>query len=79
MQFNIAGHSRRQLMSAEAQDTSLYSPVYALNGSQPCILFYATNFSLKVNGSELIDLSNITFGSHDVDTSLSECLPTNAT
>ncbi|XP_015274363.1 PREDICTED: V-type proton ATPase subunit S1-like [Gekko japonicus] len=79
VQFNVAGHSRRQLMSAEVQDNSLYPPVYALNGSQPCILFYATNFSLIANGSVFIDLSNLTFGSDKVDTSLSECLPTNAT
>ncbi|XP_077194480.1 V-type proton ATPase subunit S1-like [Paroedura picta] len=79
VQFNVVGHSGRQLMSAEVQDTSLYAPVYALNGSQPCILFYATNFSLITNNSALIDLTNLTFGSHKVDTSTSECLPTNAT
>nr|XP_056703176.1 V-type proton ATPase subunit S1-like [Euleptes europaea] len=79
VQFNIAGHSRRHLMSADAQDNSLYSPVYALNGSEPCILFYATNFSLISNNGDLVDLSNLTFGSHNVDTSLSVCLPTNAT
>ncbi|XP_060100529.1 V-type proton ATPase subunit S1-like [Heteronotia binoei] len=79
MQFNAAGHSRRQLRSAEVQDNSLFAPVYAFSGSQPCILFYATHFSLIVNNSELIDLSNLTFASHQVDTNLSECLPTNAT
>lgn len=78
LQFNVAGHNRRQLMSAEVQDNSLYAPVYAVNGSQPCILFYATNFSLITNNSELIDLSNLTFGSPKVDISSSECLSTNA-
>uniref|UniRef100_A0ACB8FPY2 Uncharacterized protein n=1 Tax=Sphaerodactylus townsendi TaxID=933632 RepID=A0ACB8FPY2_9SAUR len=66
-------------MSAEMQDNRLYAPVYALNGTQPCILFYATNFSLITKKGDLVDLSNLTFGSSNVDTSSSECLPTNAT
>ncbi|XP_054844809.1 V-type proton ATPase subunit S1-like isoform X2 [Eublepharis macularius] len=79
VQFHGAGHSRRQLMSAEAQDNSLYAPVYALNGTQPCILFYATNFSLIVTkNKELIPLSNLTFGSPKVNTSSSWCLSSNA-
>uniref|UniRef100_A0ABM5GG65 V-type proton ATPase subunit S1-like n=1 Tax=Pogona vitticeps TaxID=103695 RepID=A0ABM5GG65_9SAUR len=81
MKSGVAWHTRRQLLSAEDQENNEYRPLNVTseaNGTDtPCILFYATNFSLIANGSELIDLTNLTFLHQNVDFSLSNCSDTN--
>ncbi|NXP65237.1 VAS1 ATPase, partial [Chloropsis cyanopogon] len=70
---------RRQLMAAEEEDSLSYSPLNVTTGNETCILFYASNFSLKANSSVLIDLTNATFLTPNVDTSASECSDSNTT
>lgn len=61
-------------MAVENQKTNdSYPPLKYHNGSQTCILFYATNFSLLLNKSIPINLTNRTFVSPDVNTTLSDC------
>ncbi|KFP71575.1 V-type proton ATPase subunit S1 [Acanthisitta chloris] len=74
----IAG-LRRQLMAAEEEENSAYPPLNVTTGNDTCILFYARNFSLKANSSVLIDLTNATFITQNVDISASECSNSNTT
>ncbi|XP_063289250.1 V-type proton ATPase subunit S1 [Pelobates fuscus] len=66
------GNLGRQLLETAQQNNS-YPPVF-FNGSDntPCILFWATNISVVVNGSRL-DLTNRTFMTKDVDVTDSHC------
>ncbi|NWV80934.1 VAS1 ATPase, partial [Dasyornis broadbenti] len=70
---------RRQLMAADEEDSLSYPPLNVTIGNHTCILFYAGNFSLKARGSVLIDLTNATFLTRDVDISASECSDSNTT
>ncbi|NXK59675.1 VAS1 ATPase, partial [Sylvietta virens] len=70
---------RRQLMAAEEEDSSSYPPLNVTTGNSTCILFYASNFSLKANRSVLIDLTNATFLTQNVDISASQCSDSNTT
>ncbi|NXP31400.1 VAS1 ATPase, partial [Leiothrix lutea] len=70
---------RRQLMAAEEEDSLSYPPLNVTTGNYTCILFYASNFSLKANSSVLIDLTNATFLTQNVDISASECSDSNTT
>ncbi|XP_066039094.1 V-type proton ATPase subunit S1-like [Chamaea fasciata] len=70
---------RRQLMAAEEEDSLSYPPLNVTTGNYTCILFYASNFSLKANRSVLIDLTNATFLTQNVDISASECSDINTT
>ncbi|NWR02000.1 VAS1 ATPase, partial [Paradoxornis webbianus] len=70
---------RRQLMAAEEDDSLSYPPLNVTTGNYTCILFYASNFSLKANRSVLIDLTNTTFFTQNVDISASECSDINTT
>ncbi|KAM4902303.1 V-type proton ATPase subunit S1 [Sylvia borin] len=70
---------RRQLMAAEEEDSLSYPPLNVTTGNSTCILFYASNFSLKANRSVLIDLTNATFLTQNVDFSASECSDSNTT
>lgn len=83
MKSDVTWHTRRQLLSAEDQEKNQYRPLNVtseVNATDvPCILFYATNFSLIANGSNLIDLTDLTFLDQNVDTSLSNCSDTNTT
>uniref|UniRef100_A0A8C3QPA9 V-type proton ATPase subunit S1 n=1 Tax=Cyanoderma ruficeps TaxID=181631 RepID=A0A8C3QPA9_9PASS len=75
---DVVASVRRQLMAAE-EDSLSYPPLNVTTGNDTCILFYATNFSFKANRSVLIDLTNATFLTRNVDTSASECSDSNTT
>ncbi|NWH60568.1 VAS1 ATPase, partial [Geococcyx californianus] len=75
---DVVGELRRQLMATE-EDSSSYPPLNVTTGNFTCILFYASNFSLKANNSVLIDLTNATFVTQNVDSSSSECSDINTT
>ncbi|NXV03225.1 VAS1 ATPase, partial [Cettia cetti] len=70
---------RRQLMAVEEEDSLSHPPLNVTTGNYTCILFYASNFSLKANHSVLIDLTNATFLTQNVDISASECSDSNTT
>uniref|UniRef100_A0A8C3PJE7 V-type proton ATPase subunit S1 n=1 Tax=Calidris pygmaea TaxID=425635 RepID=A0A8C3PJE7_9CHAR len=70
---------RRQLMATEEEDSLSYPPLNVTTGNDTCILFYASNFSLKANNSVSIDLTNATFVTQNVNTSSSECSSINTT
>ncbi|XP_051886248.1 V-type proton ATPase subunit S1-like [Pristis pectinata] len=71
-------HTGRRLMATESTSSASYPPLNVTNGTDTCILFYASSLQLKVNGT-LIDLTNETFISRSVDTNNSMCSTTNAT
>lgn len=75
----MVGELRRQLMATEEDDSLSYPPLNVTTGNDICILFYASNFSLKANSSVLIDLTNATFVMQNVDISSSECSDINTT
>ncbi|XP_057271745.1 V-type proton ATPase subunit S1-like [Pezoporus wallicus] len=75
----VVGELRRQLMATEEEDSLSYSPLNVTTGNDICILFYASNFSLKTSSSDFIDLTNATFVARTVDTSSSECSDSNTT
>ncbi|NWW20415.1 VAS1 ATPase, partial [Falcunculus frontatus] len=76
---DVVTELRRQLMAAEEEDSLSYPPLNVTSGNFTCILFYASNFSLKANSSVLIDLTNATFVTQNVDISASECSDSNTT
>ncbi|KFW05328.1 V-type proton ATPase subunit S1, partial [Eurypyga helias] len=76
---DVVGELRRQLMATEEEDSLSYSPLNVTTGNNTCILFYASNFSLKANSSVFIDLTNATFVTQNVDISSSECSDINTT
>ncbi|NXS16288.1 VAS1 ATPase, partial [Mystacornis crossleyi] len=75
----VVAELRRQLMAAEEEDSLSYPPLNVTTGNNTCILFYASNFSLKASSSVLIDLTNATFVTQSVDISASACSDSNAT
>ncbi|XP_010297704.1 V-type proton ATPase subunit S1 [Balearica regulorum gibbericeps] len=76
---DVVGKLRRQLMATEEEDTLSYPPLNVTTGNNICILFYASNFSLKANSSVFIDLTNATFVRQNVDLSSSDCSDINTT
>ncbi|XP_075579270.1 V-type proton ATPase subunit S1 [Pelecanus crispus] len=76
---DVVGELRRQLMATEEEDSLSYPPLNVTTGNDVCILFYASNFSLKANSSVFIDLTNATFVTQNVDISSSECSDINTT
>ncbi|NXF01955.1 VAS1 ATPase, partial [Smithornis capensis] len=76
---DVVSELRRQLMAIEEEDSISYPPLNVTTGNYTCILFYASNFSLQANSSVLIDLTNATFITQDVDISASECSDSNTT
>ncbi|XP_027534971.1 V-type proton ATPase subunit S1 [Neopelma chrysocephalum] len=76
---NVVAELRRQLMATEEEDDLSYPPLNMTAGNYTCILFYASNFSLKANSSVFVDLTNATFVTQDVDISASECSDSNTT
>uniref|UniRef100_A0A8C3VDL9 V-type proton ATPase subunit S1 n=1 Tax=Catharus ustulatus TaxID=91951 RepID=A0A8C3VDL9_CATUS len=76
---DVVSELRRQLMAAEEEDSLSYPPLNVTTGNNSCILFYASNFSLKASSSVLIDLTNATFLAENVDVSASECSDSNTT
>ncbi|KAM9277467.1 LOW QUALITY PROTEIN: V-type proton ATPase subunit S1-like [Cariama cristata] len=76
---DVVGELRRQLMATGEEDSLSYSPLNVTTGNDICILFYASNFSLKANNSVFIDLTNATFVTQNVDMSSSECSDVNTT
>ncbi|KAM9634031.1 V-type proton ATPase subunit S1-like isoform 2-T2 [Morphnus guianensis] len=76
---DVVRELRRQLMATEEDDSLSYPPLNVTAGNDICILFYASNFSLKANSSVLIDLTNATFVMQNVDISSSECSDINTT
>ncbi|NXS35394.1 VAS1 ATPase, partial [Pomatostomus ruficeps] len=75
----VVAKLRRQLMAAQEEDSLSYPPLNVTTGNSTCILFYASNFTLKANRSVLIDLTNATFSTQSVDISASECSDSNTT
>ncbi|NXA22323.1 VAS1 ATPase, partial [Ibidorhyncha struthersii] len=76
---DVAWEFRRQLMATEEEDSLSYPPLNVTTGNDICILFYASNFSLKANNSVFIDLTNATFVTQNVDISSSRCSDINTT
>ncbi|XP_074871239.1 V-type proton ATPase subunit S1-like [Carettochelys insculpta] len=76
---DIVLETRRRLMATDATVTVPEPPLNVTNGTNTCILFYASNFSLTANKSIHVDLTNVTFVSRKVDFSSSACSATNAT
>ncbi|NWS98176.1 VAS1 ATPase, partial [Mionectes macconnelli] len=76
---DVVAELRRQLMATEEEDGLSYPPLNMTTGNFTCILFYASNFSLKANSSVFIDLTNATFVTQNVDISDSECSDSNTT
>ncbi|NWR31370.1 VAS1 ATPase, partial [Tachuris rubrigastra] len=76
---DVVPELRRQLMATEEEDGLSYPPLNMTTGNHTCILFYASNFSLKANSSVFIDLTNATFVTQNVDISDSECSDSNTT
>ncbi|XP_009869127.1 PREDICTED: V-type proton ATPase subunit S1-like [Apaloderma vittatum] len=76
---DVAWELRRQLMATEEEDSLSYPPLNVTTGNDTCILFYARNITLKANNSVLIDLTNVTFVTRNVDISSSECSDVNTT
>ncbi|NXI10225.1 VAS1 ATPase, partial [Irena cyanogastra] len=76
---DVVAELRRRLMADEEEDSLSYPPLNVTTGNLTCILFYASNFSLKANSSVLIDLTNATFLTQNVDISASECSDSNTT
>ncbi|NXT45666.1 VAS1 ATPase, partial [Pluvianellus socialis] len=76
---DVVWELRRQLMATEEEDSLSYPPLNVTTGSDTCILFYASNFSLTANDSVFIDLTNATFVTQKADTSSSECSDINTT
>ncbi|NXK32571.1 VAS1 ATPase, partial [Piprites chloris] len=76
---DVVAELRRQLMATEEEDGLSYPPLNMTTGNYTCILFYASNFSLKANSSVFIDLTNATFVTQNVDISDSECSDSNTT
>ncbi|KFQ96223.1 V-type proton ATPase subunit S1, partial [Nipponia nippon] len=76
---DVVGELRRQLMATGEEDSLSYPPLNVTTGNDICILFYASNFSLKANSSVFIDLTNATFVMQNVDISSSECSDINTT
>ncbi|NXP17489.1 VAS1 ATPase, partial [Scytalopus superciliaris] len=77
--IDVMTELRRQLMATEEEDSLSYPPLNVTTGNFTCILFYAGNFSLRANSSVLIDLTNATFVTPNVDSSASECSDSNTT
>ncbi|NXE21822.1 VAS1 ATPase, partial [Ardeotis kori] len=77
--MDVVGKLKRQLMATEEDDSLSYPPLNVTTGNFTCILFYASNFSLKANSSVFIDLTNATFVTQNVDISSSECSDINTT
>ncbi|KFP45320.1 V-type proton ATPase subunit S1, partial [Chlamydotis macqueenii] len=79
IRMDVVGKLKRQLMATEEEDSLSYPPLNVTTGNYTCILFYASNFSLKANSSVFIDLTNATFVTQNVDISSSECSDINTT
>ncbi|KAM6419619.1 LOW QUALITY PROTEIN: V-type proton ATPase subunit S1-like [Pluvialis apricaria] len=77
--MDVVWELRRQLMATEEEDSLSYPPLNVTTGNDICILFYASNFSLKANNSVFIDLTNATFLTQNVDISSSKCSDINTT
>ncbi|XP_063302884.1 V-type proton ATPase subunit S1-like [Pelobates fuscus] len=75
--LDTAPNLSRQLLSTGSAEK--YPPLNVTNGTTTCILFYATTFTVTVNNTKLIDLTNATFVSQSVNTSSSECSDSNTT
>ncbi|XP_009881969.1 PREDICTED: V-type proton ATPase subunit S1 [Charadrius vociferus] len=76
---DVVWELRRQLMATEEEDSLSYPPLNVTTGNDICILFYASNFTLKANNSVFIDLTNATFVTQNVDISSSKCSDFNTT
>ncbi|KAM5171404.1 V-type proton ATPase subunit S1-like [Mantella aurantiaca] len=75
--FDMVPNYGRQLL---ATDTTVpYPPLNVTNGSNTCILIYATKFLLTVNNTVTFDLTNMTFSARTADTSRSQCSDINTT
>ncbi|XP_043944689.1 V-type proton ATPase subunit S1-like, partial [Protopterus annectens] len=74
--MDAAVQTGRRLM---ATTTVSYPPLNVTNGTGTCIIFYATNFTITANKTNMIDLTALTFTAGNVNTSASECTSTNTT
>ncbi|XP_039617078.1 V-type proton ATPase subunit S1-like [Polypterus senegalus] len=71
-------HTGRQLMAVSSSDPVAFPPLNITNGTNTCIIFYATNLTLTANRSIQIDLTNFTFVANMVNYSASKCNESNA-
>ncbi|XP_072257676.1 V-type proton ATPase subunit S1-like [Pyxicephalus adspersus] len=67
----------RELLATDM--TVPYPPLNVTNGSDTCILIYATKFVITANNTLVFDLTNTTFGARSANTSLSQCSDDNTT
>ncbi|KAJ1161230.1 hypothetical protein NDU88_001717 [Pleurodeles waltl] len=77
--FDEISARRRRLMAESAVATVPYPPLNVTNGTDTCIIFYATNISLTVNETIHLDVTNQTFITRAADTSSSSCSTGNTT
>ncbi|XP_064418008.1 V-type proton ATPase subunit S1-like [Latimeria chalumnae] len=70
-------HTGRQLMATEPEISVPYPPLNITNGTDTCIIFYATKLSFTFKKALQFDLTNLTFVSHEVNFSSSVCSDTN--
>ncbi|XP_063783250.1 V-type proton ATPase subunit S1-like [Pseudophryne corroboree] len=70
--FDMVQKQGRQLL--DTAKTVPYAPLnVSANGSDSCILIYASQILITANNTITFDLTNLTFEAKDANTSLSEC------
>lgn len=75
--FDMVQKQGRQLLATDL--TVPYPPFNVTNGSDTCILIYATQFVVTANDTVVFDLTNMTFIARSANTSRSECSDFNTT
>ncbi|XP_040199649.1 V-type proton ATPase subunit S1-like [Rana temporaria] len=75
--FDMVQKQGRQLLATDL--TVPYPPFNVTNGSDTCILIYATQFVVTANDTQVFDLTNVTFIARSANTSRSECSDFNTT
>ncbi|KAG8439831.1 hypothetical protein GDO86_005847 [Hymenochirus boettgeri] len=76
--FDVMPKLGRRLLTTDSPVQ--YPPLNVTNGTDStCILIYATQILITANKSLIFDLTNMTFQSSNVDTSLSTCFESNST
>ncbi|XP_018413273.1 PREDICTED: V-type proton ATPase subunit S1-like [Nanorana parkeri] len=75
--FDVVQKHGRQLLATDV--TVPYPPLNVTNGTDTCILLYATKFVITANSTAAFDLTNVTFGARTANTSQSQCSDYNTT
>ncbi|XP_068132491.1 V-type proton ATPase subunit S1-like isoform X2 [Hyperolius riggenbachi] len=76
LSFDLVHNHGRELLSTTV--LAPYPPLNVTNGTDTCILLYATSFNVTVNGTTY-DLTNQTFDARLANTSFSSCSDSNTT